>query len=204
MADILYVYKTSIYANLTNKCPCRCTFCIRNTSDSVGNADTLWHKTDPSIEEIKKAVDDFDFTGFDELVFCGYGEPTERLDDLLAVAARVKTAHPDLPVRLNTNGLSDLIAGRPTAARFKGLVDVVSVSLNAATAEEYAALCHPKFGLSAYPAILAFTREIRAYVPTVMMTVVATADFTDAKRAACEAVCAAIGVPLRVRAYLGK
>ena len=74
MADILYVYKTSIYANLTNKCPCRCTFCIRNNTDAIGNADTLWHKHDPSIEEIKKAVDDFDFTGFNELVFCGYGE----------------------------------------------------------------------------------------------------------------------------------
>ena len=62
MADILYVYKTSIYANLTNKCPCRCTFCIRNNTDSVGSADTLWHKHDPSMEDIKKAVDDFDFT----------------------------------------------------------------------------------------------------------------------------------------------
>ena len=72
MADILYVYKTSIYANLTNKCPCRCTFCIRNNTDSVGSADTLWHKHDPSMADIKKAVDDFDFTGYKELVFCGY------------------------------------------------------------------------------------------------------------------------------------
>ena len=80
MADILYVYKTSIYANLTNKCPCRCTFCIRNNTDSVGSADTLWHKHDPSMEDIKKAVDDFDFTGYKELVFCGYGEPTSALD----------------------------------------------------------------------------------------------------------------------------
>ena len=89
MADILYVYKTSIYANLTNKCPCRCTFCIRNNTDAIGNADTLWHKHDPSIEEIKKAVDDFDFTGFKELVFCGYGEPMERADVLLEVAKYV-------------------------------------------------------------------------------------------------------------------
>ena len=66
MADILYVYKTSIYANLTNKCPCRCTFCIRNNTDSVGSADTLWHKHDPSMEDIKKAVDDFDFTWIDD------------------------------------------------------------------------------------------------------------------------------------------
>lgn len=56
MADILYVYKTSIYANLTNKCPCRCTFCIRNNTDSVGSADTLWHKHDPSMEDIKRLL----------------------------------------------------------------------------------------------------------------------------------------------------
>ena len=96
MADILYVYKTSIYANLTNKCPCRCTFCIRNNTDAIGNADTLWHKHDPSIEEIKKAVDDFDFTGFKELVFCGYGEPTNALDNLIATAQYVREKHPDI------------------------------------------------------------------------------------------------------------
>ena len=90
MADILYVYKTSIYANLTNKCPCRCTFCIRNNTDSVGSADTLWHKHDPSMEDIKKAVDDFDFTGYKELVFCGYGEPTSALDNMLETAKYVR------------------------------------------------------------------------------------------------------------------
>ena len=201
---IVYEVKNGLYVNLTNRWPCACEFCIRKNGKGAYGSDPLWLEREPTVDETVAAVESAAVERHDELVFCGYGEPTERLDDLLAVAARVKTAHPDLPVRLNTNGLSDLIAGRPTAARFKGLVDVVSVSLNAATAEEYAALCHPKFGLSAYPAILAFTREIRAYVPTVMMTVVATADFTDAKRAACEAVCAAIGVPLRVRAYLGK
>ena len=91
MADILYVYKTSIYANLTNKCPCRCTFCIRNNTDSVGSADTLWHKHDPSMEDIKKAVDDFDFTGYKELVFCGYGEPTS------AKTAAHKVTNPQAP-----------------------------------------------------------------------------------------------------------
>ena len=115
MADILYVYKTSIYANLTNKCPCRCTFCIRNNTDSVGSADTLWHKHDPSMEDIKKAVDDFDFTGYKELVFCGYGEPTSALDNMLETAKYVREKHPDIKLRLNTNGLSDRINNKPTA-----------------------------------------------------------------------------------------
>ena len=90
MADILYVYKDNIYANITNKCPCRCTFCIRQNKDAIGSADTLWHKTDPSVDEIKRAVDEFNFKGFKELVFCGYGEPTNALDNLIQTAKYVK------------------------------------------------------------------------------------------------------------------
>ena len=94
MADILYVYKTSIYANLTNKCPCRCTFCIRNNTDSVGSADTLWHKHDPSMEDIKKAVDDFDFTGYKELV--GKSTPTSNSDSTQTVFLTESTTSPQL------------------------------------------------------------------------------------------------------------
>ena len=86
MADILYTYKNQVYANITNRCNCSCTFCIRSHQDSVGDAETLWHKEDPSAEEIKAAMDAFDFTGYDELVYCGYGEPTCRLDVLLETA----------------------------------------------------------------------------------------------------------------------
>ena len=78
MADILYTYKDQVYANITNKCNCRCRFCIRSHEDGVGDADTLWHKTDPTLEQIKEAMDAFDFAGYKELVFCGYGEPLAR------------------------------------------------------------------------------------------------------------------------------
>ena len=76
MADIIYTYKNQVYGNITNKCDCACTFCIRQDRDKIGEADNLWHKVNPTIEDIKKAIDDFDFTGYDEFVFCGYGEPT--------------------------------------------------------------------------------------------------------------------------------
>ncbi|MGN0832031.1 MAG: TatD family nuclease-associated radical SAM protein [Kiritimatiellia bacterium] len=202
---IVYEVGNGLYVNLTNRCPCSCEFCIRKNGQGAYGSASLWlERGEPTVDETVAAIEAAGVERRDELVFCGYGEPTERLDELLVVASRVKAAHPGLLVRVNTNGLADLIAGRPTAARFGGRVDAVSVSLNAATAEEYVALCHPKFGLAAYPAVLAFTREIRAYVPSVVMTVVATPDFTAAKRAACEAVCAGIGVPLRVRNYLGK
>ena len=136
-----------------------------------------------------------------ELVFCGYGEPTERLDTLLEVAARFKRVHPILPIRVNTNGLADLIAGKPTAHLFKGLVDAVSISLNAPTAEEYVALCRPKFGAAAYPALLKFAEEVKGFVKDVVLTVVGTEDLTPEKEAACRQVAAEHGIPLRVRRF---
>ncbi len=86
MADIIYTYKDSVYANITNKCNCRCTFCIRFVKDGVGDADTLWHQVNTSKKEVIDAIKNFDFTGYKELVFCGYGEPTCQLDILLDAA----------------------------------------------------------------------------------------------------------------------
>ena len=81
-----------------------------------------------------------------------------------------ETTH--LKTRINTNGLSDLLHGRRTAPELSGLVDAISISLNAASAEKYDSLCHPKFGLEAWPAILRFTEEVKQYVPDVTMSVV--------------------------------
>ena len=198
---IVYRVGKGLYVNLTNRCPCACTFCIRQNGAGVYGSDSLWLEREPTVAEVIAAIEAADCSSCDELVFCGYGEPTERLDDLLAVARHVRTAFPQLPIRVNTNGLSDLIAGRPTAALFAGLVDALSVSLNAPTAEEYVRICRPKFGAVAYEALLRFAAEAKAHVPSVVMSVVGTADMTPDKIAACRKVCDRIGVPLRVRTY---
>ena len=198
---IVYRVGKGLYVNLTNRCPCACTFCIRQNGAGVYGFDSLWLEREPTVAETIAAIEAADRTSCEELVFCGYGEPTERLDDLLAVARHVRTAFPQLLVRVNTNGLSDLIAGRPTAGLFDGLVDALSVSLNAPTAEEYVRLCRPKFGAVAYEALLRFAAEAKAHVPSVVMSVVGTADMTPDKIAACREVCSRIGVPLRVRTY---
>ena len=198
---VVYRVGKGLYVNLTNRCPCACTFCIRQNGAGVYGSDSLWLEREPTVSEAVAAIEAADRTSCEELVFCGYGEPTERLDDLLAVARQVRADFPQLPIRVNTNGLSDLIAGRPTAGLFAGLVDALSVSLNAPTAEEYVRLCRPKFGAVAYEALLRFAAEAKAYVPSVVMSVVGTADMTPDKIAACRAVCDRIGVPLRVRAY---
>ena len=90
MAEILYTYQDQVYVNLTNKCDCNCKFCIRMHHDTVGDAQTLWHKADPTLEEVKAAIDAYDFTGRSELVYCGYGEPTCALDVLNASAKYAK------------------------------------------------------------------------------------------------------------------
>ena len=195
-----YRVGNGLYVNLTNKCPCACTFCIRQNAPGVYGSDSLWLEREPTPDEVCAAIER-NLGDCTELVFCGYGEPTERLDALLEVAARFRKSHPDIPIRVNTNGLSDLIAGEPTAHRFAGLVDAVSISLNAPTAEEYVALCRPKFGAAAHAALLKFAGEVKRFVPNVTLTVVGTEALTPEKEAACRRLAAERGVPLRVRRF---
>ena len=198
MADILYTYKNSVYANLTNKCPCRCTFCIRNSSDSVGDADTLWHKKDPDISQIKEAVDNFDFNGFSELVFCGYGEPTNALDNLLETASYIKEKHPEIKLRLNTNGLGDLVNKKPVAEILSKYIDSVSISLNTCSSEKYNEVCRPIFD-NAYEAMLAFAKDAKKHFKHVQFSIVDTIPQEDID--ACQKIADNLGIYLRIRKY---
>ena len=126
---ITYPYKSGLYVNLTNRCPCACRFCLRQYAESVTGTDSLWLEREPTAEEVIASIESRELGKFSELVFCGYGEPMERLDVLLVAAQHVKGRMPGMKVRVNTNGLSDLINGEPTACKLKGLVDVISISL---------------------------------------------------------------------------
>ena len=198
---ITYSYKSGLYVNLTNRCPCACVFCLRQYADSVTGLGSLWLEREPTTEEVIAAIDACNLEDYAELVFCGYGEPTERLDVLLATAAHVKAKKPDMKVRVNTNGLSDLIHGEPTAQKFKGLVDIVSISLNSPDPEEYQRLCRPKFGLKSWQAMLDFAKDCKAYVPDVVMTIVDSPVTTPETQAKCRALTASLGVRLRIRPY---
>ena len=196
IGEVLYDFGSGLYANITNRCPMRCEFCIRNMTEGLGTADSLWLKREPSVQEVIEMLGDWDLNAYDELVFCGYGEPTERLSDLLAIARYVKE-NTDLSVRINTNGLSDLINGKETAPLLEGVIDSVSISLNHSDAKKYAALCHPKFGEAAYSAMLDFTREVKKYVPHVAMSVVGVIPEEDIQK--CREIAGELGVRFRVR-----
>lgn len=197
MADILYTYKNQVYANITNRCDCSCTFCIRSSKDSVGDAETLWHKTEPTLTEIKQAMDNFDFTGYKELVFCGYGEPTCALDNLLASAAYAKEKY-HVSVRLNTNGLGNLYHNRNIVPELAQVIDSVSISLNAPTAEKYEAVTRPQFE-NAYPAMLEFASLAKASFQHTQLSIV---DVLPADEiAACQKIADDRGIYLKIRKY---
>ena len=199
MMTITYEGRNSIYINLTNRCPCACVFCLRQNKDHVFNADSLWLEREPTVEKICDSIDAWDWTKYDEIVFCGYGEPTERLDDILQVAAHIK-AKSGIKTRINTNGLSDLIHGEKTAHKLKGLIDSVSISLNATNKEDYFKLVRPKFGIESYDAMLSFAKDCTEYVPEVVMTVVDVVTSKEEQELSRK-ICESIGVTLRVRPY---
>ena len=198
---ITYQVKNAVYVNLTNRCPCNCTFCLRHNGPGVFGSGPLWLEREPTLEETIDSLGQWDYERFREVVFCGYGEPTERLDVLLAAAAHLKEQDPTLRIRVNTNGLSDLIHGESTAPLFVGKVDCLSISLNTDDPAEYLSVCRPKFGEAAYPAMLKFTQEAAALLPSVVMTVVGEPVTSPEKQERCRAIATRLGARLRVRPY---
>ena len=198
IGDVFYEYGGGLYANLTNKCPCRCEFCIRDMVGALGDADSLWLRREPTLDEIKELLQEWDLNQFYELVFCGYGEPTERLSDLLETARLAKELCPKIKIRINTNGLSDLINKRDTTEDLRGIIDAVSISLNAKGPEEYLALCHPRFGIQAFDAIIDYTRRVKEVVPDVTMSIVG-GTIPRQDEGPCRKIAESLGVKFRIR-----
>ena len=199
MMTITYPVNKGLYINMTNRCPCACTFCLRHNAEGVYGSDSLWLEREPTVQEVCDSVDTWDLTQFDEVVFCGYGEPTERLEDLLLVAKYIK-AKGDIKIRINTNGLADLIWQKQTAPSLKGLIDTVSISLNTPNQEDYLKVVRPKFGVESYDAMLRYAKDCTAYVPNVVMTVVDVVT-TKEEQEQCRKICENIGARLRVRPF---
>ena len=203
MMTISYEYGDSLYVNLTNRCDCACVFCLRaNGHKGSIYADDLWLEREPSRQE---ALDDLlgrDFSRYRQLVFCGFGEPTYRIDDILWLVDALKAQVPNLPpVRINTNGHANLIHGQDITPELKGRIDCLSISLNGSTPEEYTAVTRPRAGEQAWDAMLDFTRRAALVVPDVQMTIV-NKDKSQAEIDACRALAQRLGARLRVREYI--
>lgn len=197
---IFYEFDGKLYANITNKCPCACTFCIRKNSDSVGNNNSLWLEHEPSFEEITAAFDSFDKTGLDELVFCGYGEPMMRADILLKTAEYVK-ANSNMKIRINTNGLVGLMDPLFDISTLKYKIDKVSISLNASNPDKYFQITNPKYGLPSYNSMLNFALRVQEYVPDVSFTIV-DCGLDEEEKELCRERARDVGIPLRIRHHV--
>ena len=191
--------KRAVYVNITNDCNCDCVFCLRSMKE-MARESSLWIEHDPSLPEIVEELERLPWRYVREVVCCGFGEPLIRLDTVLSVLRWVKEHHPDMPTRVNTNGLGELEHGYVFADQFAGLLDTVSISLNASNAERYLALTRSRFGISSYEAMLTFAEHCKPYVPNVVLTVVEKVE--DAEEIAlCRRICAERGLTLRVRPY---
>lgn len=191
----IYPLGDAVYINLTNQCTNDCVFCVRNTHDGVGGYDLRLEK-EPEAGDVIRALGEL--PDVRKAVFCGLGEPTMRLDALLEVAAYLKArgAH----IRLNTNGQGSARAGEDIAPKLAGLIDVVSVSLNASSAAEYQRLCRSALGEAAYTHMLAFAESCVRHGIETVMSIVDIIGEEEVER--CAAIARRIGARLRVRRYI--
>ncbi len=193
-STIAYTIRDSVYLNVTGKCTNECIFCQR-TSDPVVKGHDLRLSMDPAVDEMMQAAESEGWQDRSEVVFCGYGEPTIRLEEIKEVARRLKESGVK-KIRLNTNGLGNLIHKRSIAGDLKGLMDVVSVSLNAQDARTYTKLCRPTFGRESYNSLLDFSRECISAGMEVVLTVV---DHPSVDIPKCRKTAHRMGAGFRVR-----
>ncbi|MBI5189017.1 MAG: YchF/TatD family DNA exonuclease [Nitrospirae bacterium] len=188
--EIAYKIRGNLYLNITNRCTNRCSFCVRFHTDYV-KGHNLRLSYEPAEEELKDAVGNP--SQYREVVFCGYGEPLLRLDLVKGVARWIKQNNGK--VRINTNGHGNLINGRNILPELKGIVDSISISLDAHDEETYNRICRPIFK-NAFREVLSFTKEAKKFIPEVQVTVV-TLKGVDIEK--CKKIAEDLGVKIRVR-----
>lgn len=190
---VAYPIRNSLYLNITNRCTSECTFCVRNFKDYV-KGHYLRLDDEPSVSEIIKEIGDP--TKYDEVVFCGYGEPMLRLDVIKEVSRWVKEKGGK--VRIDTNGHGNLICGRSILLELKGLVDSISVSLNVESSEKYDKICRPIYGKKTFEGVKQFIIECKEFIPDVSVTAI---DMPGVDINKCKALAESLGVGFRVREY---
>lgn len=189
----VYTLKNKVYINLTNRCSNNCDFCIRHNGSGVENS-TLWLEREPTTKEVIDLIDKIDID-FDEAIFCGYGESTYKMDELIAVAKHINSL--GKKTRLNTNGLGNAINDRDIVPDLKDNIDYISISLNESNAEKYQAICKSRFGLKSYDLILDFASAcVKAKINTTFTVVDVIGSLAVEE---CRQTAKKIGANFRVR-----
>ncbi|MFA5675518.1 MAG: TatD family nuclease-associated radical SAM protein [Christensenellales bacterium] len=191
----IYMLGEAVYINLTNRCTNDCIFCVRNEHDGVGGYNLRLTK-EPEANDIISALEKL--PNVEKAVFCGLGEPTMRINALIAAAKYLKSrgAH----IRLNTNGQGSACAGEDIVPKLAGLIDVISISLNASSAKEYQRMCQSAFGDLAYSHMLEFAKSCVAHGIDTVMSVVDIIGEEEVEK--CREIARRTGARFRVRKYI--
>ncbi|OGC07392.1 radical SAM protein [candidate division WOR-1 bacterium RIFOXYD2_FULL_36_8] len=197
MQDIVYKLGNSLYLNITNRCTNECSFCIRNKTKDFNSNYKLWLASEPTTEEIIKAIGDP--RRYEQIVFCGYGEPLIRLETVKEVATAIKAQHGSAKIRIDTNGHANLFWGRNILPELKGLIDFISISLNAQDAYIYNKLCAPTAGEKTFDYIIDFIKEAKKHIPQVEASVVGIPEVIDIEKT--KKIAEKLGVSFRIRPY---
>jgi TatD DNase family protein len=189
----LYKYKGSLYLNLTNRCSNKCYFCSSLVSDYFAGYN-LRLKREPKAAEVLRAVRKE--RGFDKVTFCGFGEPLFRFKELKDIASALKSK--GYKVRLVTNGCGNLILKKNILPELEGLIDSVSISLNAQNRDRYNAICRPDFGEDTFDKVIDFIKESKKYIPQVEVSFLDIEGFSPEE---ARAITDSLKVEYRVRPY---
>lgn len=190
---IAYPIRNSLYLNITNRCTNECTFCVRYKTDFVKGHNLRLQK-EPELEEIMNELRNAE--KYKEVVFCGFGEPLIRLNLVKQICKNLKTRN--VSVRIDTNGHGNLIHKRNILPELKGLVDAMSISLNAENEEKYFNICRPSFGKETHTKVIEFIKEAKKYIHEVNISVVGLPEVDIEK---CKSIARELGVGFRLREY---
>ncbi len=199
----IYYLENSMYINITNLCTNKCEFCIKSSGDSIGGVNLVLKQKNITAEEVIKELKSTFSSKCREIVFCGYGEPLIELDIVKKTAEFIKKNYDEIPVRINTNGHANLIHKRNIVPELVGLIDKISVSLNADTSDLYAKLCNPSFDKeAAYQGVKDFIKECVKNGIETTATVVSGFDNYEVDIEKCKKLAEEIGAKFRVREWL--
>lgn len=200
-SNLVYLLDEKVYVNLTNLCTNDCLFCIRSLKNDVAGSDMRLKSEDITPEDVITQLDEFKDKLSNGVIFCGYGEPTIKLDVLTEVAKYIKTNYPNVKIRVNTNGHGNAIHKRDITLELKGLVDEFSISLNAQNETLYNKLSQPKVK-DAYNAVKEFAQAARAAGIATTMSVVTGYENYDVDILECEKIAVEHGAKFRRREWL--
>ena len=196
-----YALDGNLYLNLTNKCSNGCDFCVRNERESYFGHELWIRHGDPSAEKVIAAIEKAgELSSFKEVVFCGFGEPTYRMEEMVAVCDYLHEK--GAKTRLNTNGQGNLINKRDIVPELKGKIDLVNISLNAPDKESYQKICRSMFKESGFEAMIEFAKSVKRAGIACRFSVVDCIGEEQVE--ACKKLCAGLGIPLYIRKYISE